>query len=107
MKNHERILELLKIGSPIFSMLKDENRQKILLMLCDNQKLSVNEITSQLGISRPATSHHLKLLFDANLVTVQKVGNERYYSIHLTDALASLKELTNLLEKNINGRNDL
>lgn len=97
----ERTLEIFKTGAPIFAMLQDENRQQILVMLCKTDKMTVNQITEHIKLSRPAISHHLKLMLDAGILTVSKVGTERYYSAHMTDALKLLKALTASLEKDI------
>lgn len=79
-------------------MLQDENRQQILLMLCKNDRMTVNQITEKLSLSRPAVSHHLKLMLDAGILSVSQVGKERYYSSDLTGAVELLKELTRSLE---------
>jgi DNA-binding transcriptional ArsR family regulator len=82
-------------------MLQDENRQQILVMLCKTDKMTVNQITEQLALSRPAVSHHLKLMRDAGLLSVSKVGTERYYSVEMAETLALLKSLTASLEKDM------
>ncbi|GAB5055396.1 MULTISPECIES: metalloregulator ArsR/SmtB family transcription factor [Pediococcus] len=100
----EQSMKILKKSAPIFAMLQDENRQQILLMLCAVDKLTVNQITEQLELSRPAVSHHLKLLLDAGLVTVTRAGTERYYTVHLNGAIDLLKQLTASLEADLNQR---
>lgn len=97
----KRSMGILKECIPIFSMLQDENRQKILLLLFDTEELSVTAITEKMSLSRPAVSHHLKLLFDAELVAVRKDGKERYYSIKLERALELLKQLIDSVEKDL------
>lgn len=97
----KRSMGILKQCIPIFSMLQDENRQKILLFLFDNEELSVTAITEKISLSRPAVSHHLKLLLDADLVAVRKNGKERYYSIKLERALGLLKQLIESIEKDL------
>ncbi|RRK10219.1 transcriptional regulator [Lactiplantibacillus garii] len=97
----EETLALFKTGIPIFTMLTDENRQKILVMLCQVDKMSVSEITEKLALSRPAVSHHLSLLLNAGLLKVTKIGTERYYSNSMGATLTLLKRLTNSLEADI------
>lgn len=49
----------------MFEALGDTNRQNILLKLCDTTcttGLRVGEITAAVNLSRPAVSHHLKIL---------------------------------------------
>ncbi|ANZ34417.1 ArsR/SmtB family transcription factor [Staphylococcus carnosus] len=98
----EETLEIFKRGTRILNILQDEKRQQILVLLCKEKQLTVNEITSLLPISRPAVSHHLKLMLDAGLLSVTQAGLERYYSSDLDDTLEWLKELTNSLEANLN-----
>lgn len=94
-------MQLFKRGMPIFSIFQDENRQKIIMLLCKNKELTVNQITDQLSLSRPAISHHLKLMLDAGVITVNKVGKERFYRVSMADTVQLLKDLTTSLEKNI------
>lgn len=97
----QKSMGILKECIPVFSMLQDENRQQILLMLFDNNELSVTEITERLSLSRPAVSHHLKLLLDSGLVSVRKDGKERCYRINLEPSLSLLKHLVDSIEQDI------
>ena len=60
----KRTLNILSQCIPVFTMLQDENRQQILMLLFDEKQLTVSELTERLALSRPAVSHHLKLLRD-------------------------------------------
>ena len=86
---------------PVFTMLQDENRQHILMLLFDNQSMTVSELTEHLALSRPAVSHHLKLLLDCGLVRVVKNGKERIYSLSLEQAVVLLKSLLESLERDM------
>jgi hypothetical protein len=86
---------------PIFTMLQDESRQQILMLLFDNKEMTVSEMTDNLELSRPAVSHHMKLLLDAGLVSVKKSGKERIYSLNLKKALKQLRELLLSIETDI------
>lgn len=97
----EEVMAIFKSGMPIFSIFQDENRQRIILLLCKNKEMTVNQITDQLELSRPAVSHHLKLMLDAQVITVKKIGKERFYQISLDDTVELLKKLTSALEKSI------
>ena len=68
-------------GDP-FEALGDPNRRAILSLLGRGDK-SVQEITSELAISRPAVSRHLRLLKEAGLVAEERAGTRRIY--HLRD----------------------
>ena len=91
----------MKTCAPIFSMLQDERRQEITQLLFEHRELSVTARTEKLSLSRPAVSHHLKLLLDAELVTVRQEGKERYYQVNLKPALTHLKNLTDSIENDI------
>ncbi len=97
----QQTMRYMKQCSPIFAMLQDVRRQEILQLLFDNRELSVADLTRRLSLSRPAVSHHLKLLLDARLVTVRQEGKERYYRIFLQEALDLLKQLTQSLEADL------
>lgn len=68
---------------PIFTGLGDEHRQKIALLLMAHTRLNVNQLTELMPISRPAVSHHLKLMLQSELVAVEQIGNERFYKMNV------------------------
>ena len=59
--------------------------------------LNVREITEQTSLSRPAVSHHLKILKNAGLISIRRDGTRNYYyltisaqaGLSLTDAYNS------------------
>jgi DNA-binding transcriptional ArsR family regulator len=63
-----------------FEALGDANRREILRLLGDGEK-SVQEIASELPISRPAVSRHLKLLGGAGLVSSDRRGTRQIYQL--------------------------
>lgn len=58
-------------------------------LLADRPR-AVVELTRELPISRPAVSHHLRVLQDAGLVTHAPAGTRRIYRVD-PDALAGLR----------------
>ena len=98
----KRTLNILSQCIPVFTMLQDENRQQILMLLFDEKQLTVSELTERLALSRPAVSHHLKLLRDCKLVTVKKNGKERIYSLCMEEAIGMLKTLLSSIEEDMN-----
>ncbi|EOT38426.1 ArsR/SmtB family transcription factor [Enterococcus dispar] len=100
----EQTLEIFKKGIPIFTILQDENRQQILVMLCKTNRMTVNQITEKLSLSRPAVSHHLKLMLNAGILSVSQSGTERYYSADMTSTVTLLKALTQSLEADIKNK---
>ncbi len=94
-------VQLMQRCAPLFSLLQDQKRLEILDVLFRHSSLTVNEIAQKVELSRPAISHHLKLMLDKELVSVQQKGKERFYSLQLTPALTLLKSLVASLEKDI------
>ncbi len=98
----KKTLHILSECIPIFTMLQDDNRQQILMLLFDRKNMTVTELTEQLALSRPAVSHHLKLLLDSGLVRVTKNGKERIYSLCMDNAIELLKDLLASIEDDKN-----
>ena len=64
----------------VLEALADATRRSIFELLADGP-LSVVDITAAVPISRPAVSQHLKVLKNAQLVTVRPAGTRRIYSL--------------------------
>lgn len=72
----------------IFDVIADGTRRDILQLLLRRSTegdagTSVSQIVSDLGISQPTVSKHLKVLRDAELVSVREDGQRRFYSIEV------------------------
>lgn len=71
----------------IFDVIADGTRREILRLLLDRSDTpsydgtSVSHIVSELGVSQPTVSKHLKVLREAGLVVVREEGQHRYYSL--------------------------
>ena len=81
----------------ILLALGDENRQHLILeMLKMNQcgGVRVGAITEKTHLSRPAVSHHLRILKDAGLLKVRREGTKNYYYFDAdAEAMESLQRL--------------
>ena len=66
---------------PLFTALGDETRQSIFLSLLESDRVGirVGELTQRTHLSRPAVSHHLRVLRQAGLVRVHREGTRNYY----------------------------
>lgn len=95
----QQTMQLLKECVPIFTVLADENRHRILYLLLENGRMNVNDITEKVHLSRPAVSHHLKIMLQAQAVSVEQIGKERFYSIAMHDATLKLKQVVALMEQ--------
>jgi DNA-binding transcriptional ArsR family regulator len=63
-----------------WTALGDPTRRAIFECLADRPR-AVGELASELPISRPAVSQHLKVLKDARLVTDERAGTRRIYQV--------------------------
>lgn len=65
----------------LFAALGDETRQRIFLVLLESEQvgLRAGELAAQTHLSRPAVSHHLRILREAGAVCVHKAGTRNYY----------------------------
>lgn len=66
--------------SDFFKVFGDPTRVRILLAL-DSGEMCVCDISEVLGMSMSATSHQLRMLRDAHLVSNRRVGKSVYYSL--------------------------
>jgi DNA-binding transcriptional ArsR family regulator len=60
--------------------LGDPTRRAIFERLADRPR-AVGELASELPVSRPAVSQHLKVLKEAGLVVDRRAGNRRIYQL--------------------------
>lgn len=58
----------------------DDSRREI-LMLLRKKKMTPGELTEHFHFTPPALSSHLRILKNAELVTEEKLGKNRYYSL--------------------------
>jgi DNA-binding transcriptional ArsR family regulator len=77
----------------VFVALGDEHRQRILLTFEKGERLTVGQIAEVATLSRPAVSHHLKILRDAGVLAAERAGREVYLRINreiLEETLATV-----------------
>ena len=71
--------QVLEIAQ-MFNGLADETRVKIVKLLAKSE-FTVDEMVEFLGIAQSTTSHHLRVLKEANLIQGEKRGRNIYYSL--------------------------
>ncbi len=76
---------LVALGDPV--------RLQLLALLGDQGRRNVGEIAGNFRLSRPAISHHLKVLKDAGVIDGEKVGQEVYYRLERERIVGSLRAL--------------
>ena len=75
----------------------DENRQHLILEMMQMGQCNgvrVGAITERTHLSRPAVSHHLRILREAGLVQIRREGtrNHYYFDVH-TASVGKLQEM--------------
>lgn len=81
-KKIAKLAEMFSSCSTILTAIGDETRLHLILEMMKSGKcegLRVGEITEMSNLSRPAVSHHLRILKDAGIVKVRKEGTKNYY----------------------------
>ncbi|MCR5218227.1 helix-turn-helix transcriptional regulator [Treponema sp.] len=80
-KEFKRLQGMFLKCSPLFIALGDEIRQKIMLEVSESgfDGINVTELASRFKLSRPAVSHHLKVLKDSGLLVSVKKGTQMFY----------------------------
>lgn len=79
---------LTAIGDPV--------RLQLLYLLGDQGRRNVGDIAAQFRLSRPAISHHLKVLKDAGVLDSEKVGQEVYYWLERDRIVVTLRALADI-----------
>lgn len=93
MKNEVLTQEITQLHADICSALADPSRILILYALHE-QRLNVSDLATEVGLSQPATSRHLKILRERGLVRPERQGASVEYrltDIRLIDALDTLR----------------
>jgi DNA-binding transcriptional ArsR family regulator len=83
---------------PVLTALGDENRQHLILEMMrmgSCHGVRVGQITERTNLSRPAVSHHLKILREAGLIKMRREGTKNFYYFD-TDP-AAMKDLQDML----------
>ncbi len=84
----------------VFKALSDPTRRRILLMLAEEPN-SINSISDHFNMSRPAVSKHIRILSDAQLLTIRSDetdGRQRNCYIQL-EALKEVNDYIDTLER--------
>lgn len=78
--------------------LGDEKRQLIIIALLHQESckgLRVTDLTDITQLSRPAVSHHLKILKQAGIIDARGEGTKNYYYLsNMAEEVSRLKELS-------------
>ena len=93
-KNYMRSLpKEWRAMAKVFIALGDEHRQRMMLTFEKGERLTVGQISEVSTLSRPAVSHHLKILRAAEVLEAEKIGKEVYLRVNketLEETLANV-----------------
>lgn len=82
-KNYMRALpRKWRSMAKVFIALGDEHRQRMMLTFEKGERLTVGQIANVSTLSRPAVSHHLKILRAAGVLDEEKIGREVFLSVN-------------------------
>ena len=87
----EKITEVLQA-------LSDPARLQIIYLLGEKGPMNVNAISANFSVSRPAISHHLKVLKSSKIVKATKKGQEVEYEFERELLVACLRGIADELE---------
>lgn len=93
MEKLETIRNLFQKTLPMFSALGDETRQQLMILMIEPQPKTVQQLSEHLKLSRPAISHHIKILKDAGLIEEVRQGTKRYYHPVPGEYLRDMRQL--------------
>lgn len=85
----------------LFKALNDSTRRRILDCLKSGE-LSAGEIAEKFNISKPSISHHLDLLKNAGLISVERRGQQLIYTLNTTEFEDLLQWIFNLKQNHKN-----
>jgi ArsR family transcriptional regulator, arsenate/arsenite/antimonite-responsive transcriptional repressor len=77
----------------LFRVLSEPARLQMLSLIAaqPNQEVCACELVDSLGLSQPTVSHHLKVMYEAGLLTKERRGTWIYYRI-VQDRLMALRD---------------
>lgn len=90
----------------VWGALGDRTRRAIVLRLAEGPK-AVGELATDMPVSRPAVSQHLKVLKDAGLVAERAVGTRRIYRLNEAGVIALRDQLDTFWGRALSGYKDL
>ena len=99
-KKLETARSQFKECSSLFIALGDSMRQNICLELAaaGEEGINVAQLTGKSILSRPAISHHLKVLKDCGLVEPIKKGTQIFYRLHLKEYAVRIRQLIDVID---------
>jgi len=91
MQKEEAIRFLTAIGAPV--------RLELISLLFRQGRSNVGDIAQNFRLSRPAISHHLKVLKEAGVIEYEKVGQEGFYWLNKVRLVEQLRAIADGVER--------
>ncbi len=106
MNQEDAILDIFEHANnyiPIFQALADSQRLLILLKLfyAGQRGKNVTELSGRVSLSRPAVSHHLKVLKSAGIIDSHKEGTQVYYYLDTKRKVSLIDEVIKKLQNHM------
>lgn len=84
--------ELYSCYAQKFKALSDPNRLRIVDELSQRGKTCVCDLTDLLALPQSKLSYHLKMLLDARLIHMERIGKWNYYELNEEEVKGILSE---------------
>ena len=96
----KKTLKTFNACVPFFIAMSDEYRQQLIMDIAEAgaEGINVSNLSAKSKLSRPAISHHLKVLKDAGLIQPLKVGTQIFYQLNLKENFQTISELIKSME---------
>ncbi|MFC6180606.1 ArsR/SmtB family transcription factor [Lactiplantibacillus daowaiensis] len=92
MANYQKSEAALAESAQLIGIFAEKIRRQIIIALGNSgDGLNVTDITALVNISRPAVSHHLRLMREAGVIAMRSNGVEHIYYLTLTEPLKLLQ----------------
>ncbi|MBT1137294.1 ArsR/SmtB family transcription factor [Lactiplantibacillus argentoratensis] len=92
MANFQQSETALIASATLINIFAEKIRRQIIIALGNSDNgLNVTDITALVNISRPAVSHHLRLMREAGVIDMRSNGVEHIYFLTLTAPLRQLQ----------------
>ncbi len=86
--------------SKVFVALGDPHRQRILLLFAAGERLNAGQIAAVSPLARSTVSHHLKVLYEAQVLASEKIGKEVWYWINRELLIDSFTNVLDYIQEN-------
>lgn len=83
----------------MLSALSDPVRIEMVFRLGRQGPQNVGSLASQFDLTRPAVSHHLKVLKDAGVVRSERHGQEVHYQVDRDALVSTLRAVADSIER--------